>query len=120
MTSIIVIENNGKVYVNIKDGLQSYPPKIISLFVDTIKNQWPRLDYIFCGFGGASYFTNTIHCPGKNDLEIGEAREQLFEHNFCNIVHKLRPKVAVPFAANFVLLNSEQRWINKLRFSPTF
>jgi hypothetical protein len=119
MDSIIAIENRGKVFVNINDALHSYPPKIISLFVDTIKNLWPRVDYVFCGFGGASYFPNTIHCPGKNDLEIGEAREQLFAHNFCNIVHGLQPRVAVPFAADFVLLNSEQRWINKVRFSRT-
>ena len=37
---------------------------------------------MFCGFGGAGYFPNTIRCPGKNDLEIGQAREQLFAHNF--------------------------------------
>ena len=25
----------------------------------------PRIDYLFCGFGGASYFPNCIHVPGK-------------------------------------------------------
>jgi hypothetical protein len=117
MDSIIVIESKGRVFVNINDALHSYPPKIISLFVNTIRNLWPRVDTVFCGFGGASYFPNTIHCPGKNDLEIGEAREQLFAHNFCQIIHELQPTVAVPFAADFVLLDSEQRWINKVRFS---
>jgi len=117
MDSIVVIENKGRVFVNINDALHSYPPKIIDLFVDAIKDLWPRVDTVFCGFGGASYFPNTIHCPGKNDLEIGEAREQLFAHNFCNIVRKLEPTVAVPFAADFVLLGSEQRWINRVRFS---
>ena len=117
MDSIVVIESKGRVFVNINDALHSYPPKIVDLFVSTIKDSWPCIDTVFCGFGGASYFPNTIHCPGKNDLEIGEAREQLFAHNFCRIVHELQPTVAVPFAADFVLLGSGQRWINNVRFS---
>jgi hypothetical protein len=117
MDSIVVVESKGRVFVNINDALHSYPPKIIDLFVGTIKERWPHVDTVFCGFGGASYFPNTIHCPGKNDLEIGETREQLFAHNFCQIVHGLQPSVAVPFAADFALLSPKQRWINSVRFS---
>ena len=117
MDSIVVLESKGRVFVNINDALHSYPQKIIDLFVRSIKERWPRVDTVFCGFGGASYFPNAIHCPGKNDLEIGETREQLFAHNFCQIVHGLQPTVAVPFAADFALLGSKQRWINSVRFS---
>ena len=53
---------------------------------------------------------------GKDDLEIGRIREQLFAHNFCRIVAGLRPRVAVPFAADFALLSPAQRWINEVRF----
>jgi len=116
LDSIIVIENRGKVFVNINDALHSYPPKIVDVFVRYIRRRWPRIDTVFCGFGGASYFPNTVHCPGKNDVEIAEAREQLFVHAFCRIVHDLQPAVAVPFAADFALLHRGKRWINEVRF----
>jgi Beta-lactamase superfamily domain len=116
LDSIIVIESNGRVLVNVNDALHSHPPGIVEIFVQHIRKRWPRIDTVFCGFGGASYFPNTIHCPGKNDLEIAEAREQLFVHAFCRIVHDLNPRVAVPFAADFALLRPNQRWINERRF----
>jgi len=116
LDSIMVIESNGKVLVNANDALHSYPPRIVDVFVQHVRERWPRIDTVFCGFGGASYFPNTIHCPGKNDLEIAEAREQMFVHAFCRIVHALNPTVAVPFAADFALLRPNQRWINERRF----
>src|SRR5262249_30104732 len=60
---------------------------------------------------------NVLHAPAKNDRAIARLREQLFIHNFCSIVHGLVPRVAVPFAADFVLLAPHQRWINEVRFS---
>jgi hypothetical protein len=116
LDSIIVIESGGQVLVNVNDALHSHPPRIADVFVQHILERWPRIDTVFCGFGGASYFPNTIHCPGKNDLEIAEAREQMFVHSFCRIVHALNPRVAVPFAADFALLRPNQRWINERRF----
>jgi hypothetical protein len=116
LDSIMVIESAGKVFVNVNDALHSYPPKIVDSFVEYIRQRWPSIDTVFSGFGGASYFPNTIHCPEKNDLEIAAAREQMFVHAFCRIVHGLNPRVAVPFAADFALLNANQRWINEARF----
>jgi L-ascorbate metabolism protein UlaG (beta-lactamase superfamily) len=116
LDSIIVIESDGTVLVNVNDALHSYPPRIVDVFVQHILQKWPRIDTLFCGFGGASYFPNTLHCEGKNDVEIAEAREQMFAHAFCRIVNALNPTVAVPFAADFVLLREKQRWINERRF----
>jgi hypothetical protein len=116
LDNIIVVESGEKVVVNINDALHSYPAKIIDVFIRALKQRWPRIDTVLCGFGGASYFPNTIHCDGKNDVEIAETREQLFAHNFCRIVHELKPRVAVPFAADFALLADNQRWINEVRF----
>ena len=114
--SIIVIEAGETVLVDINDALHSYPPAVVDIFVEHLRERWPAIDIVFCGFGGASYFPNTIHCEGKNDREIAEAREQLFVHAFCRIAHDLNPKVAVPFAADFALLRPQQRWINEVRF----
>ncbi|MBC7911572.1 MAG: MBL fold metallo-hydrolase [Pyrinomonadaceae bacterium] len=114
--SIMVIESGGKVLVNANDALHSYPKKVIDFFIGEIKANWQNIDMLFCGFGGAGYFPNMMHLEGKDDYETGIVREQLFAHNFCHVTAELRPKVAVPFAADFALLADEQRWINHARF----
>lgn len=114
--SIMVIEAGGKVLVNANDALHSYPVRVIDYYVEAIKEKWGQVDVLLCGFGGASYFPNTLHFKGKDDEEIGLVREQLFAHNFCRVVKGIRPAVAVPFAADFCLLTKSQRWINSSRF----
>jgi hypothetical protein len=116
LDSIIVIENKGEVLVNINDALHSSTADTINHFIEAIRGRWPRIDYLFCGYGGASYFPNCFHVPGKDDLTVGRLREQLFAHNFCRIVNGLKPKIAAPFAADFALLSLAQRWINDIRF----
>lgn len=114
--SIMVFEDGDEVMVNVNDALHSYEPSVIDTFTDYLRQRWPRIDIVFCGFGGASYYPNTIHGPGKDDREVAWLREQLFAHNFCRIVSRLAPRIAVPFAADFALLADEQRWINEVRF----
>src|SRR5215475_5155373 len=116
LDSIIIIENKGEVLVNVNDALHSSTADVIARYVEAIRNRWPRIDYVFCGFGGASNFPNCFHVPGKDDLAIGRLREQVFAHNFCRIVSGLKPRIAVPFAADFALLSPTQRWINDIRF----
>jgi Beta-lactamase superfamily domain len=114
--SIMVIESGGEVLVNVNDALHASPEKVIDFYLEIIGERWKKIDYLFCGFGGASYFPNTMHFAGKNDWELGIVREQLFAHNFCRVVNGLKPKIAVPFAADFALLSDNQRWINEARF----
>ena len=114
--SIIVIEDGDQVLVNCNDALHSSDARLINLYTSLVRDRWPKIDIVFCGFGGASYFPNTFHCPGKDDVEMGLLREQLFVHNFCFIIDRLAPRLAVPFAADFVLLAPQQRWINTVRF----
>ncbi len=114
--SLMVIESDGEVLVNVNDALHSYPEKVIDFYLEIVREKWQKIDYVFCGFGGASYFPNTMHLAGKDDWEVSLAREQLFAHNFCRVVKGLRPKIAVPFAADFTLLADTQRWINAARF----
>lgn len=116
LDSIVVVESGGRVLVNINDALHSYPNEVIDFYTGAIRRRWPRIDVLFCGFGGASYFPNAIHIEGKDDREIGALREQLFAHNFCRIAARLSPSAAVPFAADFALLAPAQRWINEIRF----
>ena len=114
--SIMVVESGGQVLVNANDALHSSAEKVVDYYVKAINERWPKIDMLFCGFGGASYFPNTIHFGQKDDYEISVVREQLFAHTFCRIVKGLKPLVAVPFAADFCLLEENQGWINEVRF----
>ncbi|HVS83644.1 MAG TPA: MBL fold metallo-hydrolase [Pyrinomonadaceae bacterium] len=114
--NIVVIESDGKVLVNANDALHSESDETIDFYLEVLRHEWPQIDMLFCGFGGASYFPNMLHVDGKDDYEVGVVREQLFAHNFCRIVAGLRPRVAVPFAADFALLAPAARWINDVRF----
>lgn len=114
--SLMIIESGGEVLINANDALHSSPEKVIDYYLEEISARWKKVDYLFCGFGGASYFPNSMHLKGKDDWETSLVREQLFAHNFCRVVEGLKPKIAVPFAADFCLLDENQRWINEARF----
>jgi L-ascorbate metabolism protein UlaG (beta-lactamase superfamily) len=114
--NIMVIESGGEVLVNINDALHSEADATIDFFIEEIRRGWPRIDVLFCGFGGASYFPNMLHVRGKDDEAVGAVREQLFARNFCRVASGLRPRVAIPFAADFALLAPAERWINEVRF----
>jgi hypothetical protein len=116
LDSLIVVESGGRVLVDANDALHAHHPNVIDAFTANIRKRWPKIDYLFCGFGGASYFPNCVHAPNKDDAAVGALREQLFAHNFCRIVHGLQPRIAVPFAADFALLEPHKRWINATRF----
>lgn len=114
--NLMVIESGGQVLVNVNDALHSEPVATIDSVIEEVKRRWPRIDMLFCGFGGASYFPNMLHVTGKDDHSVGVVREQLFAHNFCRVVSGLKPRIAVPFAADFALLAPAERWINEVRF----
>jgi hypothetical protein len=116
LDTIMVIEAGERVLVDVNDALHASHPNVIDIFLRAIRKRWPRIDTVFCGFGGAHYFPNSVHVEGKDDEDVGRLREQLFLHNFCRIVHGLSPRVAVPFAADFALLDPEKMWINRTRF----
>ena len=51
---IIVIEAGGKVVVNANDALHAYSQSVIDSFIASLRARWPRIDILFCGFGGAN------------------------------------------------------------------
>ena len=114
--AVMVIEDGTSVVVNVNDALHSTSADIIALYCSMIRKRWPKIDAVFCGFGGASYFPNVFHTPGKDNRAVGALREEFFAGEFCRIVAALEPTVAIPFAADFVLLSPDQRWVNDVRF----
>jgi hypothetical protein len=120
--SLLVVEANGEVLVNANDALHASRRDILNEYASLLKARWPRIDYLFCGFGGASYFPNCIHAPGKDDVAVARERELLFLRNFARITEVLQPRLAIPFAAHFVLPDERTWWISATRLalgSPT-
>lgn len=117
LESVIVVECEGKVIVNINDALNSNHETATNFLLEKIKSKWPKIDYLLSGWSGAGYFPNKVSYRGKDDVEVGKVREQYFADNFCKFTQFLQPRIAVPFAPGFVLLANENRWINHVKFS---
>jgi hypothetical protein len=113
--SLLGVEAGDEVLLNLNDALHSSWRKMIVEYCRILRGRFPRIDYLFCGFGGASYFPNCVHVPGKDDVAVARARERWFLHNFGLIAELLQPRLAFPFAAHFVLPDERNWWISKTR-----
>jgi hypothetical protein len=113
--SLLVVESGGEVLLDANDALHASRRALIAEYCRILRARFPRLDYLFCGFGGASYFPNCIHVPGKDDLAVARAREAFFLDNFALVARLLRPRLAFPFAAHFVLPDEHTWWISASR-----
>ncbi len=116
LESVIVIESEGFVIVNINDALNSNHETAVNYLLEKIKSRWTKIDYLLSGWSGAGYFPNKVHYKTKDDIEVAKIREQYFADNFCRFTKYLQPEIAIAFAPRFVLLNDENRWINEIKF----
>ncbi len=116
LESVIVVECDGYVIVNINDALNSNHETATDFLLQKIKTMWPKIDFLLSGWSGAGYFPNKVRYKNKNDREVGQIREQYFADNFCKFTKYLQPDISIPFAPGFVLLSDENRWINHVKF----
>lgn len=116
LESIVIIESEGLVVVNINDALNSNHENVVMMFLRVLKKRCPRIDILITGFSGAGYFPNQVRYPGKNDREVGQIREHYFAHHLCRYVDFLKPTLVLPFAPGFALLEDHNRWINEVKF----
>jgi hypothetical protein len=115
--SLLAAEAGGEVLLNLNDALHSSRREMIVEYCRVLHGRFPSIDYLFCGFGGASYFPNCVHVAGKDDVAVARARERWFLHNFGLIAELLKPKLAFPFAAHFVLPDERNWWISQTRLA---
>ena len=116
LDAIVVIEDGSEVMVDLNDALNAHHKKIIWWLTASLKKQWPQIDHLICGLGGAGYFPNTVHFDGKDDQEIGLLREKFLAHKFCEIAKELKPRNVISFVPGFALLDESKQWINETRF----
>jgi hypothetical protein len=115
--SLLAVEAGGETLLNLNDALHSSRREMIVEYCRVLRGRFPRVDYLFCGFGGASYFPNCVHVPGKDDVAVARARERWFLQNFGLIARLLQPRLAFPFAAHFVLPDERNWWISATRLA---
>src|SRR5581483_4066145 len=113
--AIVAVEADGQVLLNVNDALHCARDEVIDEYCRVLARRFARIDYLFCGFGGASWFPNCFRRDGKDDVAVAERREQLFLRKFARIAARLAPRHAFPFAAHFVLPDERNWWISELR-----
>jgi hypothetical protein len=117
--SLLSVVAGGQVVVNANDALHAARRDVLDEYCRVLRRRLPPIDYLFCGFGGASYFPNCIHAPDKDDAAVARARERFFLENFTRIATRLQPRFAFPFAAHFVLPDERTWWISESRLKMT-
>ena len=111
--TLMILGDGREVCVNANDALHSAPQEVRARFVERILERHGHVDYFFCGYGTASHFPNCYSIPGKLDRETAAARQHAFNENWADLVHRLKPRYAFPFAADVVLLENDLLHVNE-------
>jgi L-ascorbate metabolism protein UlaG (beta-lactamase superfamily) len=114
--SILALEGDGRTLLDANDALHACSRHVIDHLCEQIRARHPRIDTLLLGYGSASWFPNCIQISDAPAYDA-EARERVLLDNFVHAVRRLQPRMALPFAASFVLLEERLRWINDMRFS---
>jgi L-ascorbate metabolism protein UlaG (beta-lactamase superfamily) len=111
--TLMAISDGHEVCINLNDALHSSSKAIQSVFVDKLKNLYPSIDYVFCGYGTASHFPNCYVIPGKNREATAVRRQHYFNRQWAKLIEQLQPRFGFPFAANVVFLEDDLFWLNE-------
>lgn len=112
--TLMTISDGTEVCVNLNDALHSAPDAVQRDFIERLKAIHSRIDYAFCGYGGASHFPNCYVIPGKNREATAARRQQHFNRQWARIIAELQPVYGFPFAADVVFLEDDLFWVNEV------
>ena len=111
--TLFVVDDGESVCVNLNDSLHSAPAPVQQRFISLLRSLYPRIDYVFCGYGVASHFPNCYDIPGKNREATAAKRQAHFNRQWARIIEGLSPVFAFPFAADVALLEEDLIWVNE-------
>jgi hypothetical protein len=111
--SLMVLDDGEQVCVNVNDALISTPTEVQDRFIKLLRTLYPKIDYVFCGYGVASHFPNCYRIPGKNREATAAARQRYFNGRWARLMTLLDPRFAMPFAADVVFLQNDLFWVNE-------
>lgn len=111
--TLMAISDGREVCLNINDALHSAPAAVQETFATRLKELYPVIDYVFCGYGTASHFPNCYVIPGKNSAATAAHRQAYFNRQWARLINRLDPKFGFPFAADVVFLEEDLQWANE-------
>ena len=111
--TLMALDDGTEVCLNLNDALHSAPQAVQDDFVAQLHALYPKLDYVFCGYGVASHFPNCYQIPGKDAVATAGQRQQHFNRQWSRLIAGLRPRFGFPFAADVVFLQDELFWVNE-------
>lgn len=112
--TLMTIRDAERSCINLNDALHSADEQVKSRFVARLLELFPHPDYVFCGYGVASHFPNCYRIPGKDAIRTAALRQAHFNRQWSDLVHRLGPRFAFPFAADVVFLEDDLFWMNEV------
>ena len=105
--TFLAVSDGTSVCVNLNDALHAAAEEVQDKFIALLKSCYPKIDYLFCGYGVASHFPNCYRIPGKDPIATAGRRQAYFNRRWVRIVSALKPRFAFPFAADVVFLEED-------------
>ena len=111
--TLLAVSDGDEVCLNLNDAIHSAPNDVQERFIALLKSYYPRIDYLFCGYGVASHFPNCYHIPEKDAVRTAAQRQAYFNRRWTHIAASVNPRFAFPFAADVVFLEHDLMWVNE-------
>jgi L-ascorbate metabolism protein UlaG (beta-lactamase superfamily) len=111
--TLIALSDGNQVCINLNDALHAAPTQTQDYFTARLREFYPTIDYVYCGYGVASHFPNCYRIPGKNAVATARQRQQYFSGKWARLIAGLQPKFGFPFAADVVFLQDDLFWANE-------
>lgn len=111
--SLMAVTDGHEVCLNLNDALHSAPQAVQSEIVAKLKQLYPKITYVFCGYGIASHFPNCYMVPDKNREASAGQRQRYFNRQWAKLIAALSPEYGFPFAADVALLENDLFWANE-------
>jgi hypothetical protein len=111
--TLMALSDGREVCLNLNDALHAAPHGVQTRFVERLKSLYPRVDYVYCGYGTASHFPNCYIVPGTDRSATAAARQRYFNREWAKLIAQLNPRFGFPFAADVALLEDDLFWVNE-------
>lgn len=111
--TLMAVSDAKEVCLNLNDAMHAAHPNTQDRIIGELKDLYPQLDYVFCGYGMASHFPNCYVIPEKDRERSAARRQAYFNRQWSSIIDRLEPRFGFPFAADVALLEDDLIWANE-------
>lgn len=111
--TLLVIDDGLETCANLNDAVHPLDADQRAKILSRLKADYPRLDYVFCGYGMASHFPACYNAPGVDRCATVVKRQAHFNLSWCDIIASLEPRFGFPFAADVAFLEERLFWVNE-------